>query len=214
MKIVIIDDDNLVGISLKTILEASNEVEVLAIGCNGKDGISLYEKHQPDVLLMDIRMDIMTGIEAAKIILEKYRNAKILFLTTFSDDEYIIQALQLGAKGYLLKQDFESILPALKAVCSGQNVFGDKIISKIPSFLDQKRTLEELPFSITSKELELIHLVAEGLSNKEISQKLFLSEGTIRNYLSNLLEKLELRDRTQLAIFYYQNHLDLININD
>lgn len=209
MKIVIIDDDSLVGISLKTILEANQEVEVLAIGTNGEDGITLYEKHQPDVLLMDIRMDIMTGIDAAKIILEKDKNAKILFLTTFLDDDYIIKALQLGAKGYILKQDFESILPALKAVYSGQNVFGDKIISKIPSFLDQKKSLEDLPFSITQKELELIRLVADGLSNKEISQKLYLSEGTIRNYLSNILEKLELRDRTQLAVFYYQNHLDL-----
>lgn len=207
MKIVIIDDDNLVGISLKTILEASNEVEVLAIGSNGKDGIFLYEKHHPDVLLMDIRMDTMTGIDAAKVILEKDKEAKILFLTTFLDDEYIIQALHLGAKGYLLKQNFESILPALKAVFSGQNVFGNEIISKIPFFLDQKKTLEELPFSITSKELKLIRLVAQGLTNKEISQKLYLSEGTIRNYLSNILDKLELRDRTQLAIFYYQNHL-------
>ncbi|RDU22833.1 response regulator [Anaerosacchariphilus polymeriproducens] len=209
MRIVIIDDDNLVGISLKTILEANQEVEVLAIGNNGKEGILLYEKYQPDVLLMDIRMDIMTGIDAAKIIIEKDKNAKILFLTTFLDDDYIIKALQLGAKGYILKQDFESILPALKAVYSGQNVFGDKIISKIPSFLDQKKALEDLPFSISQKELELIRLVADGLSNKEISQKLYLSEGTIRNYLSNILEKLDLRDRTQLAVFYYQNHLDL-----
>ena len=107
MKIVIVDDDNLVSLSLKTILEATGEVTVAEIGKNGKDAIALYEKHQPDVLLSNIRMDTMTGLEAAEVILKQYPDAKILFLTTFSDDEYIVRALHLGAKGYILKQDFE-----------------------------------------------------------------------------------------------------------
>lgn len=205
MKIVIVDDDNLVSLSLKTILEASGEVTVAEMGKNGKDAIALYEKHLPDVLLSDIRMDTMTGLEAAEVILKKYPDAKILFLTTFSDDEYIVRALHLGAKGYILKQDFESLLPALKAVANGQSVFGNEIIGKFPGFLDKTERFDHDAFGITAKEMELIELVADGLSNKEIAEKLFLSEGTIRNYLSSILDKLELRDRTQLAVFYYKN---------
>lgn len=205
MKIVIVDDDNLVSLSLKTILEASGEVTVAEMGKNGKEAITLYEQHQPEVLLMDIRMDTMTGLEAAEIILKKHPDAKILFLTTFSDDEYIVRALHLGVKGYILKQDFESLLPALKAVANGQSVFGSEVVGKLPGFLNQHETFDSTAFDLTSKEMDLIELIADGLSNKEIAERLFLSEGTVRNYLSSILEKLELRDRTQLAVFYYKN---------
>lgn len=205
MKIVIVDDDNLVSLSLKTILEASGEVTVTEIGKNGNEAIALYEKHQPEVLLMDIRMDTMTGLEAAEVILKKYPDAKILFLTTFSDDEYIVRALHLGAKGYILKQDFESLLPALTSVANGQSVFGSEVIDKLPGFLNQQKTFDGNAFDLTGKEMSLIELIADGRNNKEIAELLFLSEGTVRNYLSSILEKLELRDRTQLAVFYYQH---------
>lgn len=205
MNIVIVDDDNLVSLSLKTILEASGEVTVDEIGKNGQEAITLYEKYKPQVLLMDIRMDTMTGLEAAEQILKKYPDAKILFLTTFSDDEYIVRALHLGAKGYILKQDFESLLSALSAVCNGQSVFGSEVIGKLPGFLNQQKKLDGSTFGITPKEMELVELVADGRSNKEIAEQLFLSEGTVRNYLSSILEKLELRDRTQLAVFYYKS---------
>lgn len=205
MNIIIVDDDNLVSLSLKTILEASGEITVLDLGKNGKEAVELYEIHQPDVLLMDIRMDTMTGLEAAELILKKHPDAKILFLTTFSDDEYIVRALHLGAKGYILKQDFESLLPALKAVSGGQSVFGSEIIGKLPAFLSSNHQFDYHSLGITEKELDLIELVADGCSNREIADQLFLSEGTVRNYLSSILEKLELRDRTQLAVFYYKN---------
>ena len=205
MKIVIVDDDNLVSLSLKTILEASGEVQVAEIGKNGKEAISLYQKHLPDVLLMDIRMDTMTGLEAAETILAEYPDARILFLTTFSDDEYIVRALRLGAKGYILKQDFESLLPALTSVMNGQSVFGSEVIGELPGFLDKSNKFDSSAFDLTAKEMDLIELIADGLSNKEIAERLYLSEGTVRNYLSSVLEKLELRDRTQLAVFYYKN---------
>ncbi len=206
MKILIVDDDNLVSLSLKTILESTGEVSVLGIGKNGLEAIELYNTYNPDVLLMDIRMETMTGLDAAKEILTEHPDAKILFLTTFSDDEYIIEALHLGAKGYILKQNFDSILPALKAVISGQNVYGGDIIDKIPTLIASTNAKFNYDsYGITDKEFEIIELVANGLSNKEISEKIFLSEGTIRNYLSCILEKLQLRDRTQLAIFYYKN---------
>lgn len=205
MNLVIVDDDNLVSLSLKTILEASGEVTVLETGKNGKEAIELYNKHLPDALLMDIRMDTMTGLEAAEAILRTHPDARILFLTTFSDDEYIIRALHIGAKGYILKQDFECLLPALTAVMNGQSVFGNEIITKLPGLLSQSGGFDSAAYDITEKELQMIELVADGLSNKEIAEKLFLSEGTVRNYLSTILEKLKLRDRTQLAVFYYQN---------
>lgn len=205
MKIIIIDDDKLVSMSLKTILNANEKIEVVAIGNDGYDAIDLYPKHLPDVLLMDIRMEKMTGLEAAEQIIAKYPNAKILFLTTFSDDEYIVKALNIGAKGYILKQDFEGIAPALEAVMSGQTVFGSTIVNKLPNILNSSESFHYEKYGISKKESEIIELVAQGYSNREIADKSFLSEGTVRNYLSIILEKLDLRDRTQLAIFYYQH---------
>lgn len=205
MNIIIVDDDNLVSLSLKTILESSGEIRVAEIGKNGKEAIDLYHKYRPEVLLMDIRMDTMTGLEAAQQILQKDADAKILFLTTFSDDEYIVKALHMGAKGYILKQDFESLLPALKAVANGQSVFGSEIVSKLPGFLSKNEGFDYRSKDITDKEFEIIELVADGFSNREIAKRLYLSEGTVRNYLSAVLDKLALRDRTQLAVFYYQN---------
>ncbi|WP_414732590.1 response regulator transcription factor [Acetobacterium carbinolicum] len=204
MKVVVVDDDKLVCASLKTIIESERKVEVLGLGYNGQDAIALYKQLKPDVLLMDIRMDLMTGLEAAEIILKEDQAAKILFLTTFLDDEYIIKALQLGAKGYLIKQNFESIVPSLRAVEAGQNVFGQDIVTKIPGLMTIDHR-EQPSYDLSDKERELIEGVAQGMSNREISESLYLSEGTVRNRLSIILEKLNLRDRTQLAIFYYKN---------
>lgn len=205
MNILIVDDDKLVALSLKTILESTGRVSVIAMGADGSEAVTLYDEHKPDVLLMDIRMDKMTGLEAGEIILKNHPDAKILYLTTFSDDEYIVRALNMGAKGYILKQDFEGIAPALEAVMNGQSVFGEKVIEKLPVLMNNKSKFDFSDHDINEKEQEIITLVAEGLSNKEIATELFLSEGTVRNYLSEILEKLELRDRTQLAIFYYTN---------
>lgn len=205
MRVLIVDDDKLVCVSLKTILEADGSISVVGIGNNGVEAIELYNSLKPDILLMDIRMAVMTGLEAGQEILEKDKNAKILYLTTFSDNEYIIKALKIGAKGYIIKQNFESIVPSLKAVFSGQSVFGDSIVNKIPTLISQAGKTDFSTYGITEKELDIITLVAEGQSNKEIAANIFLSEGTIRNSISTILEKLNLRDRTQLAIFYYKN---------
>ncbi len=205
MKIVIVDDDSIVLMSLKTIIEAGG-IEVLATGKSGAEAVELYEKYQPDILLSDIRMEGMDGITAAGKVLAKYPEARVLFLTTFSDDEYVVNALKCGAKGYILKQDFEGIVPALQAVYSGQSVFGGEIVNKLPSIQAVDTRAERFSEKgITEKEFEIVELVAKGLSNREIAEGLFLSEGTVRNYLSNILDKLELRDRTQLVVYYYQS---------
>jgi DNA-binding NarL/FixJ family response regulator len=205
MNLVIVDDDFFVTTALKTILEAKEKVTVLATGTDGADAVRLYRIHQPDILLTDIQMKEKSGLDATEEILQEFPTAKILLLTTFSDDEYIVKALKLGAKGYLLKQDYQSILPALEAVESGQTVFGNEIISKIPELLQSSSRFDYSSYDIHEKELGIIRLVADGCSNKEIASELFLSEGTVRNYLSTILEKLQLRDRTQLAVFYYQH---------
>lgn len=205
MNIVIIDDDKLVAVSLKTILESTGSVKVLAMGSCGEEAIELFSLLKPDVLLMDIRMNGMSGIEAGEKILAGYPDARILYLTTFSDDEYIIKAVLMGAKGYILKQDFESICPALETVMNGQTVFGSDVASKLPELLTNHSSFDFDRYGIVEKEQEIIEQVAKGLSNKEIAALLYLSEGTVRNYISTILEKLSLRDRTQLAIFYYTN---------
>lgn len=203
MEIIVIDDDRLAAVSLKTILESTGRITVQALGSSGAEAVLLYRSHQPDVMLMDIRMEGMTGIEAGREILREFPDARILYLTTFSDDEYIIDAVRMGAKGYILKQDFAVIAPALEAVMRGQTVFGDKIIGKLPDLMKPRETFDFAAHGITEKERAILEQVAAGLSNKEIAAKLYLGEGTVRNYISTLLDKLDLRDRTQLAVFYY-----------
>lgn len=205
MRIVLIDDDQLVCMSLKMILEADASITISAIGNDGSEALTLYREHMPDVLLMDIRMKGMNGTEALEELLKEYPDAKVLFLTTFVDDEYIVKALELGAKGYIVKQNYENIVPALKAVLSGQNVYGNEVMEKLPDLMKSTDTFDYSSYDISEKEYEIITLIAEGLSNKEIATSLYLSEGTIRNYLSSILEKLHLRDRTQLAVFFYQH---------
>ena len=217
-RIVIIDDDDMITMSLETIISADPEFEVVAKGHSGRDAIRLYQEYHPDLLLSDIRMEDMNGLDAAEEILAQDHQAVILLLTTFSDDEYIVKALKLGVKGYLLKQDYTSLLVSLRAALNGQSVFGGAVVNKLPEIM-QKAGEESMAYTgdvagstfdykahdITEKEYQVIQLVSEGYSNKEIAERIFLSEGTVRNYLSQILEKPELRDRTQLAIFYLRH---------
>ena len=202
-KILLVDDDELVTMSLQMILQSDPDIEVVGTGSSGAEGIRFFQEQEPDLVLMDIRMQDMTGLEAAEAILNLQPEAKILFLTTFSDDEYIVKALQLGVKGYLLKQDYKSIATSIHAVMDGQNVFGGIVVDKIPELMGNSgKTYDYASCGVSEKEYEMIQLVAQGLSNKEISDKTFLSEGTVKNYISTVLDKLNLRDRTQLAVFY------------
>lgn len=208
MRVLLADDDPLVSESLKIILEAessvSDRIEVAGIAGSGSDAVSMFDKLMPDVLLMDIRMDGMNGLDAGEAIIAVHPEAKILFLTTFLDDEYITRAVRLGAKGYILKQDCGGLGTAVRAVNDGRAVFGGKIVGKLPDMINRKKAFDYEAYGITEKECRIIEAVGDGLSNREIAAKLFLSEGTVRNAVSIILDKLELRDRTQLACFYYQ----------
>lgn len=205
IRVVVVDDDPLVTESLKTILEISEEIHVVGTGNSASEAVKLYLQEHPDVLLTDIRMGKNTGIEAAKEIFKQVPEAVILLLTTFCDDDYIREALQIGVKGYLIKQELASIVPAIKAVYNGQTVFGTEIVGKLASILTDQATQKRPNIDLSEREESILVAVANGKNNKEIAQELFLSEGTVRNNISQLLDKLGVRDRTQLAIFYYKN---------
>jgi DNA-binding NarL/FixJ family response regulator len=213
MKILLVDDDLLVTSGIEIILKAKAAdldlpLTIVGIAADGQEAVALYEETAPDIVLMDIRMPVVSGIEAGKQILDQDPQARIIYLTTFLEDDYIIDALKIGAKGYLLKTDYESLIPAIDAVIRGQRVFGDEIVAKIPGYLAQCQTakkVDPLLADLKEKEKTLIYWVAQGLNNKEIAQEMHFSEGTIRNYLSEILDKLDVRDRTQLAIYYFKN---------
>lgn len=202
MRVIIVDDDPLVITALETIVESAGH-DVVATGNDGADAIELFSEHYPDILMMDIRMDEMNGITASRKILEQNNDAKILLVTTFKDEEYISEALTLGVKGYLLKDNYKGIVPALDAVASGNMVFDSNIVQSFNKHeLKNNSRFEEL----TVREFDILELVAEGMSNKEISETLFISEGTVRNYISTMLSKLNLTGRTQLVVMYYKHN--------
>ncbi len=205
ISVCIVDDDPLVAEALKTIISADKRFEVSSTENSGEAMLVSYAGMKPDIILMDIRMQGISGIETGKKILAMDRSARILFLTTFSDDEYIIEALKMGAGGYLLKQNYDSIVPSLLAVYAGQRVFGGAVAEKLSGLMlqDTKKSVQD--FGLSDREFLILEKVADGLSNREISEVVFLGEGTVRNYVSTILEKLGLRDRTQLAVFFYRN---------
>ena len=201
--VMIIDDDPIVVESLSLIIE-NGGYEVIVIGYSAEEAIANYSIYKPDITLLDIRMQEKSGIDAASTILSEFPQAKILLVTTFEDSVFIQAALQLGCKGYILKQNIKSILPAIEAVLNNQSVLDNTIVNNVAQSVSQSN--QEILSELTPRELDIYQAVAEGLNNKEIAEKFYLSEGTIRNYISQLLLKLELRDRTQLAISYYKGN--------
>ena len=215
MRIAIVDDDPIVCQSLETILTATGTAEVLWMANDGDAAVRRYFEtpaSRPDVLLIDIQMPGTSGLDAAREILATDPAARILFLTTFADQSYIAQAMGLGAKGYLIKQDVAAVGPALQAVMAGQVVLGAEVLGKLTERTpDPIPTIPEIPpISIEGllgeREREITALVAEGLDNRDIAARLFLSEGTVRNRISAILDKLGLTNRTQLAILWLNAH--------
>lgn len=198
MRILLVDDDVLVLNSLKAILSAQG-FDVVGEAAEGEEAVEKYMALHPEVVLMDIRMEPKDGIYGTEEILKRDPQAKILLLTTFNEEEYIDRAMALGAGGYILKQNFKDLPAAIKAVGQGNIVFDKEVISK--KFKGPKT--QDLP--LTPREFDIVRGVSKGLNNREIAEKLFLSEGTVRNYLSGILDKLNLRDRTQVAVFYYKH---------
>jgi DNA-binding NarL/FixJ family response regulator len=204
--ILIVDDQNLIRQGLKALLELESDMKIVGEAENGQIAINLVRQLQPNVILMDIRMPIMDGVAATKEINNQFPHCKILILTTFDDDEYVKAALQNGAMGYLLKDTpSEELAVAIRAVNKGYSQLGPGIVKKLITQFpaNSLQNLTSVPANLaelTPREKEVLRLIAIGNNNREIAQKLYISEGTVKNHITNILNRLNLRDRTQAAI--------------
>jgi len=209
IRLLLVDDQRLMLDGLKLLLEIESDLTVVGEAADGQEALDAYASVQPDVVLMDIRMPGMDGVEATRRILARWPDAKIIILTTFDDDEYVFEGLRAGALGYLLKAvSGEELARAIRTVAAGGALIDPSVTRKVveaftriagppPSSLASSPILAE---PLTERELEVLRLLADGLSNREIAQRLYLAEGTVKNYVSNILGKLDARDRTQAAL--------------
>ena len=212
IKVIIADDQELIRQSLQIVLETKEDIEVIGTAKDGREVINLVRKEKPDVILMDVRMPEMDGVQCTKIIKDQYPQIKIIILTTFDDDEFVFSALKHGASGYLLKGiSMDELEQSIHTVHAGGAMINPDVATKVVDFFSEMAQSNydvmiqpENISDITDAEWDIIKLVGRGMSNKEIAQHLKLSEGTVRNYLSTILSKLNLRDRTQLAIWEVQ----------
>ncbi|MFD0867890.1 response regulator [Paenibacillus residui] len=214
IRVLLVDDDSFIRESLKYILDMDEKINVLHTCSDGKQAYDYVcsVEGQVDVILMDIRMPECDGVEGTKLIKERFPHIRVLILTTFDDDDYIIEAIKNGANGYMLKNvSPDRILEGIQSVSQGNMLIHPEIANKLSSFLrasnSHLRIRKSVPdnWGLTPAELKIVQGIADGLSNKEIANTLFLSEGTVKNYVTEILQKLELRDRTQIAIFYLKN---------
>jgi len=222
IRVLIAEDQEIIRQSLAIMLSNKPGLEIVGSAANGKEAIKLIKKCQPDVILMDIRMPEMDGVECIDIVKKNFPEVKIIVLTTFDDDEYVFNALKNGASGYLLKGiSVKELVDSIRIVYSGGALINPNIAMKVCKFFSQMANANYLLNVSNSavedfnrNELRIIQLVGMGMSNKEITDKLKLSDGTVRNYISSILSKLNLRDRTQIAIYAVQSGLTLQKVSD
>jgi len=221
INVIVADDQKLVREGIKLILSMHEEINILGEAENGQQLIELLDNLLPDVILMDVRMPIMDGVEATKIIKEKHKNIKIIILTTFNEDEYIFKAIKHGADGYLLNDSgSEYIIKAIKSVYNGAMMLDPDVTAKVVKAFNsitnenqnsnESDNLNHKLDVLTSREIDVAKLIARGKNNKDICNILFLTEGTIKNYVTRILGKLELNSRTELALFINQTDTDCL----
>lgn len=211
IKVLIVEDQELIRQSLEIVLSNKPNITVVGTAKDGQEAIDMCELLKPNVILLDIRMPNIDGVAACKIIKERLPETKIIVLTTFDDDEYVFNAIKYGASGYLLKGiSIDELLKAILTVWHGGTLINPSIASKLVTFFTQLAKSNAPPIGEASTyidelqptENKIVQLISQGFNNKEIAHRLFLSEGTVRNNISNILTKLNLRDRTQLAIYF------------
>jgi DNA-binding NarL/FixJ family response regulator len=213
IKILIADDQSIIRDGLKLILEMEEDFEVSGLASNGSEAYDLACRLKPDVVLMDIRMPVCDGVLGTRKICEAFPNIKVIILTTFVEDNYIFEALRNGAKGYLLKDvQSDELADSIRTVIKGGVLIHPDVAARMVAGLAPRR--EEEPkeefmnvSGLTSREIEIVRLIGRGRANREIAAELYLSEGTVKNHITNILSKLYLRDRTQIALYASQNGL-------
>lgn len=212
IRTLLVDDDPFIRESLQLILERHEDIEVAGTCMNGEEAAGFIKEHGGvDVVLMDIRMPVCDGVEGTARIKAGYPHIAVLILTTFNDDDYLLQALKKGANGYMLKNiPPAQIVDGIRTVHNGHMLIHPDVARKLSALLQMPQQ-EELPgeqrlqgFGLNETERRIVVQIAEGLTNREIAQVLYLSEGTVKNYITEILDKLSLRDRTQIAIYYWK----------
>jgi DNA-binding NarL/FixJ family response regulator len=205
IQILLVDDQAIIRHGLKSMLESNADMQVVGEAENGQRALEQIAVLHPDLVLMDIRMPVMDGVAATSAILQQYPEVKVLVLTTFDDDEYISQVMRIGAKGYLLKDtDPEELALAIRSVYKGHTQLGPGLFEKALLPSNVPAALPEPPpelAQLTARELDVLRLLSSGANNREIAEALFLSENTVKNYVTTILSRLQLRDRTQAALF-------------
>jgi len=206
IRVLLVDDQKLMREGLRVLLELEPDLDVVAEAGDGQAAVEAYAAHQPDVVLMDIRMPGMDGVEATWRLRERWPQARVIILTTFDDDEYVFEGLRAGALGYLLKDvSGQELAEAVRTVATGGALIepsvARKVLAEFARLAPPARPLEEaLPEPLSGREREVLQLLGQGLSNREIATRLSLAEGTVKNYVTGILQKLGVRDRTQAAV--------------
>ena len=210
MKLIICDDQAIIRDGLEMLLKLEPDIDVVGIAEDGAAAVEMVVQKMPDLVLMDLKMPIMNGVEATRQIRTKCPEIKVLVLTTYDDDEWVFDAIQAGASGYLLKDTpRDEVLKAIRGTVAGKTfvdpAVAGKVLSQASSHQTQPATL--ITSKLTEREIEVLRLLAKGLSNADISNRLCLSEGTVRNHVSSILAKLNVSDRTQAAVIAIQHGL-------
>lgn len=211
ISVLIADDHSMVRQGLKQILELEEDISVIAQASNGREALEMASSTMPDVILMDINMPILNGLQAVKEIRDAKNEVKVIMLTIHEDREYLFKALQTGAQGYVMKDAEPSVLlDAIRSVASGETYIQANLTTELVkefNRVSQREKEREFETNLTTREVEVLGLIAEGLLNKEIAKKLYISEKTVKNHVSSIFRKLNVTDRTQAAIFAFKNNL-------
>jgi DNA-binding NarL/FixJ family response regulator len=213
MKVIICDDQEIVRDGLELLLKLEHDIEIVGIASDGAEAVELVAQKQPDLVMMDLKMPVMNGVDATRQIKARFPTVKVLVLTTFGTEDWVLEAIRAGASGYLLKDATrEEVLNAIRGTVEGKTFIDPSVAGKLLGEITggKKKPAAVLTDKLTQREIEVLQLLAKGLSNEDIAKKLFLSEGTVRNHISSIVTKLGVSDRMQAAVMAIQHGLDMV----